>query len=286
MENFVHDGDVQRYRDNTTDKCPREILSASRRAGIEFGSAEYYSIGKTCTFSGCLAKYHWCPTCCLAPRCDCRMPHMSPMMIPVMTPGGPVFRVSWKVDQLSMIDRLGKIPCDDRYGALVLSVKYIAQNKMKSPFCRRCTTRIQSSSDSIEAVFGRTYLEQAHHLWRQIGLFMCADCIKLINGFPCLHMEYTCPSMHLELITPRLVRYVSRRSGEITVSRESTQISSIRSILTEHNNANPPASGQTSSKHGAAPKNTRRSEKWTEYWQSPDGPIKQLPNIEQGAARV
>lgn len=286
LMHFRHDHNVQRYRDNETDKCPTEMIAARSRAGMQFGSPEYLAIDRACALIDCSAKYHWCPTCCLAPRCNCLMYHMSPVAIPMHTSTGTYLQMSWVTDQASFIDRLGKIPCDDRYGAFVLAVKSIARDETiakstsPGPFCLKCTIRIQSGAAAIGKVFGRTYLEQAHHLWKHISPFMCNECIGIINKFPCLHMDAKCPSAELELITARLKNYQSRKTGQVLETRESTQISSIRSAITnraQRGSYTDTNTTTTSADHGDV--EMPRSSQWTRFWFAPNGPIRSLPRV-------
>lgn len=246
----MHDYHVQRYRDSKTDKCPTEMKAARERVGIMFGSPEHQAIERTCDGANCSAKYHWCPTCFLAPRCDCAMPHMSPC------------DGEWQPDQSYLIVHMARIACDNRYGMFVQTVRSIASGLVASPFCVECSDGIRARSESISYLKGRTYLEQASNLWKIIGSTMCARCINIIDGFPCMHLSTKCPSTYLRLICPRLKNYQGRRTGHVTTSHEEEQIDSIREAIRD----------QCEAVNGA------RSDAWTHFW-SPDGPIKSLSII-------
>jgi hypothetical protein len=246
----MHDYNVQRYRDSKTDKCPTEMKAARERVGIVFGSPEHQAIGRTCDDANCPSKYHWCPTCFLAPRCDCTMPHMWNT------------DDTWRIDQSYLTLHMERIACDNRYGMFTQTVRSIASGLTASSFCIKCSDNIRAKSGPISRVSGRTYLEQASNLWKIIGSAMCARCINIIDGFPCMHLGTKCPSTYLRLICPRLENYQGRRTGQGVASHESEQIDSIREAVR----------GQCEAVNGA------RSDAWTHFW-SPDGPIKSLSII-------
>lgn len=198
-----HHPSVHRYRTNTTDKCLNEIAAAKSRiqSGMVVGSREYMIIGPACDRS-CGAKYHWCPTCFLAPRCDCMFPHFSPY-------GAPPDQ-KWYVDQMSAVRRLGILPCDNRYWAMTNEISAAAIGE-SSKFCEACASTIRSSSSDIINIGGRTYLELAHHIWNVIGTDICPKCVNIIDSLECEYSGITCPSAGVPLINSRLVEYQSRK---------------------------------------------------------------------------
>ena len=205
---LAHDHNVQRYRSNTTNKCPTEIkLAQANQTRLEYGSIEWHDIKRSCFNPNCCAKYHWCPTCLLAPRCDCFMPHMTSTI-------GHDMRVIWSPDQFYYSSSLGRLTCDNRYGTFVQSVRSVAEDlgAVSSPFCLECTKSIRDCSAIIVRVSGRTYLEQASNLWKIISSIMCDQCINIIDGFPCMHLGTKCPSSYLKLICTRLMNYQPRQT--------------------------------------------------------------------------
>lgn len=235
---FTHDPCVAAYRANKTNKCITEIIAARVRDDVEFGSEEYMNISRTCTLADCNMKYHWCPTCCIAPRCDCRMPHQSPITIPEdESPSGEA-ETKWITSQMDVLIRMRVIPCDNRYWTFIFMMKSLAaapsDKPLRSKFCEDCTTMIRSVKNDILDVSGRTYLEQSHYMWeilRNAPREMCSDCIMFINRLPCMYMGCNCPSDELELITTRLEEYQSRKTRDAHRALEHTRISSIRSAL-------------------------------------------------------
>jgi hypothetical protein len=201
-----HHPDVLRYRTNVTDKCLKEVAAAEGRTSqkVTIGSPEYMGIAPACDRS-CGTKYHWCPTCFLAPRCDCMMPHFSSI-------GQPPNQV-WYLDQVAAVKRFDYLPCDNRYWTMTTAIREIAFSR-QSTFCDRCTDAIQSVSDLIRRAHGRTYLELAHYLWAIIGDDICTGCINMINSMECEHSKSKCPSAGASLINARLTNYQSRKYGE------------------------------------------------------------------------
>lgn len=202
-----HHPDVYRYRTNVTDKCMAEVAAAEMRSATftPVGSHNYMIIAPVCDRS-CGAKYHWCSTCFLAPRCDCMMPHFSQNRYE------PDPELSWYLDQTSAAIRFAKIPCDNRYWAAVNKIRGAATGS-DSGFCKQCASGLQSLAKKITHIYGRTYLEQMHHMWKIINDFICEPCVSHINKVACVHSGATCLSANLDLITDRLINYQSRKFG-------------------------------------------------------------------------
>lgn len=198
-----HYASVQCYRDNTTDKCPKEIAAAKSRssAGIVIGSREYMEITPTCDRS-CGTKYHWCPTCFLAPRCDCMMPHFSPV--------GKYPNQLWHLDQVAAVRRFENLPCDNRYWTMANEIRAAGKQSSTHGFCKTCALNIRSASSDIDTVHGRTYLELVHHIWIIIADLICGPCITMLDTLECAHSGGACPSNGMSLVNDRLINYESR----------------------------------------------------------------------------
>lgn len=296
-----HDYYVQLYRSNMTNKCPTEIkLAQVNQARFEYGSIEWHNIKRSCFNANCCAKYHWCPTCLLAPRCDCFMPHMTSTI-------GQDMKVIWSPDQFYYSSSLGRLTCDNRYGTFVQSVRSVAGNLdvVSSPFCLECTKSLRNYSLKIVRVSGRTYLEQASNLWKIISPIMCDQCINIIDGFPCMHLGTKCPSTYMKLICTRLKNYqprqtiekskmppVRRVNGQIVATIETTPGLSIREAIRSSKkpdiNFSRTPGGRIADASGdrrsylttdictsnppwmSADIRNVRSEAWMNFWQGPD----------------
>lgn len=199
----LHHPDVYRYRISTTDKCLKEICAAEARAasGTVIGSADYFKISQVCDQS-CGAKYHWCPTCFITPRCDCMMPHFSR--------SGQGQDTTWYLDQPAAVARFKHLACDNRYWTAVNKIRAVATDGQSDVFCELCVSSIKSLAAEINAVYGRTYLEQMHHIWKIIGDDVCQNCIAAINALECAHSNFWCPSNSIRLVSDRLINYQSR----------------------------------------------------------------------------